>query len=146
MPIAFRHRQLPGYRPRHRRQARRRRFDIVVNYRTTAEAAGEALAHVEAGGRRAIAVQADVADPAQLRGLFQTTEDHFGRLDAFVGNAAAAINAPIADMTDDDFDHMWRTNTPRDQGLCGTPRSPRSMRAPTRTCAWSWRVTSSAHH
>jgi 3-oxoacyl-[acyl-carrier protein] reductase len=86
-------------------------FDIVVNYRIAAEAAHEVVAKVETAGRRAIAVQADVADPAQLRGLFQTTADYFGSLDAFVGNAAAAINAPIADMTDDDFDHMWHTNT-----------------------------------
>lgn len=86
-------------------------FDIVVNYRTAAESAHEVVAKVEAAGRRAVAVQADVADPAQLRGLFQTTAEHFGGIDAFVGNAAASITSPIADMADDDFDHMWRTNT-----------------------------------
>ncbi|TCB88746.1 SDR family oxidoreductase [Micromonospora zingiberis] len=86
-------------------------FDIVVNYHTAAAAAAETVRHVEALDRKAIAVPADVADPRELRTLFQTTEDHFGGIDVFVGNAATATNAAIADTSDDEFDRMWRTNT-----------------------------------
>ncbi|MGN9788509.1 SDR family oxidoreductase [Nonomuraea sp. ZG12] len=86
-------------------------FDIVVNYRDEARAADEVVEHVEAAGRKAVAVRADVADPDELRELFRVTEERFGGLNAFVGNAATIRPAAVADTSDEDFDLMWRTNT-----------------------------------
>ncbi|WSA50033.1 SDR family oxidoreductase [Nonomuraea fuscirosea] len=56
-------------------------------------------------------VRADVADPGELRGLFQVPEERFGGLDVFVGNAATVRYAAVADISDEHFDLMWRTNT-----------------------------------
>jgi 3-oxoacyl-[acyl-carrier protein] reductase len=86
-------------------------FDIVVNYCNDARAADEVVKHVEAAGRRAVAVRADVADPDELRELFRVTEERLGSLDAFVGNAATVRHTAVADTSDEDFDIMWRTNT-----------------------------------
>lgn len=62
-------------------------YALCLNYCQHAEAA-EALAKqiVEAGGQ-AIAVQADVADEAQVLQLFARLDRHFGRLDVLVNNA-----------------------------------------------------------
>ncbi|WP_435158838.1 SDR family oxidoreductase [Amycolatopsis sacchari] len=85
-------------------------FDVVVNHRSNAEAARKVVLDVESAGRKAIAVQADVGAPEGLRDLFRATEEHFGRLDVFVGNAAATVLSPIAEISDADFDLLWRTN------------------------------------
>ncbi|MEV0159639.1 SDR family oxidoreductase [Nonomuraea fuscirosea] len=101
-------------------------FDIVVNYRDDAGAADEVVERVEAAGRRAVAVRADVADPGELRGLFQVPEERFGGLDVFVGNAATVRYAAVADISDEDFDLMWRTNTRAT--LIGIREAARGMR------------------
>ena len=60
---------------------------VVVNYaRGRAEA--EALVRtIEAGGGKAIAVQADIADPAGIAALFDAGEKAFGGIDILVNNA-----------------------------------------------------------
>ena len=49
---------------------------------------GAELAHrIEAGGGRAMFVQVDVTDEAQVRDAMQAVEQRFGRLDILVNNA-----------------------------------------------------------
>ncbi|MGQ4615024.1 SDR family oxidoreductase [Nocardia sp. R7R-8] len=69
------------------------------------------MATIEADGGQAVAAQADVTDPAQLTGLFETAEQHFGGLDILVNNVGTATVGPIAEATDDEFDLMFTTNT-----------------------------------
>jgi 3-oxoacyl-[acyl-carrier protein] reductase len=85
--------------------------DVVVNYRSDRPAALEVVAAVEAAGRRAVALAADVAAPDQLRGLFDAAERHYGGIDIVVGNVGLARFAPIADTSDTDYDQMFATNT-----------------------------------
>ncbi|MEV6335310.1 SDR family oxidoreductase [Nocardia vinacea] len=84
---------------------------VVVNYHSDRSAAEQVVATIEAGGGQAVAAQADVADPAQLTGLFETAEQHFGGLDILVNNVGTATFSPIAEATDDEFDLMFTTNT-----------------------------------
>jgi 3-oxoacyl-[acyl-carrier protein] reductase len=84
---------------------------VLVNYRVDREAADKVVATITAGGGRAVAVQADVADADQLRGLFAAAEEHFGRLDVVVSNAGIGSTVPIAQATDADFDTVFATNT-----------------------------------
>ncbi len=61
---------------------------VVVNYRRSKEGA-EALA-AELGEGKAVALQADVTDPAQVRALFEATRAHFDApISAVVNNALA---------------------------------------------------------
>jgi 3-oxoacyl-[acyl-carrier protein] reductase len=84
---------------------------VVVNYQTNEEAAAKVVASIEANGGHAVAARADVVDPQQLRGLFDTAEQHFGGLDILVNNVGIGSFAPIAMATDEEFDKIFATNT-----------------------------------
>jgi 3-oxoacyl-[acyl-carrier protein] reductase/meso-butanediol dehydrogenase/(S,S)-butanediol dehydrogenase/diacetyl reductase len=61
-------------------------------------------AEIEAMGRKALAVEADVTDKAEVQRLIDETSAKFGRLDIIVNNAgvpSGAGDAPILDMDDD---------------------------------------------
>ncbi|MBT8446234.1 MAG: SDR family NAD(P)-dependent oxidoreductase, partial [Gammaproteobacteria bacterium] len=51
---------------------------VVVNYRASATAAGEVVRAIETGGGKAVAIQADVSDAAQVDALLAATRAHFG--------------------------------------------------------------------
>ena len=62
-------------------------YDVAVNYTANAAAAQQVVAQVRDLGRRAIAVQADVADEAQGLAMFARIDAELGRLTALVNNA-----------------------------------------------------------
>ncbi len=69
------------------------------------EAAGAEIAQPGSAGRQALAVPADVTDPASVRGLFAAIRERFGRLDLLFNNAG--INAPGVPLDALSFEH-WR--------------------------------------
>ena len=73
--------------------------DVVVNYSSKAEAAARIVKDIEAMGRRAIAVHANVAKEADVEAMFQRTIETFGKLDILVANAGLQRDAPIDQMT-----------------------------------------------
>jgi NAD(P)-dependent dehydrogenase (short-subunit alcohol dehydrogenase family) len=62
-------------------------YDLCLNFHRRQDAAEALLAELGAAGARAIAVEADVADEAQVAGLFAALDAEFGRLDVLVNNA-----------------------------------------------------------
>jgi NAD(P)-dependent dehydrogenase (short-subunit alcohol dehydrogenase family) len=66
------------------RLAGQRGYDVAVNYTRDAAAAE---ADVTAVGGRAVAIRADVGDPAQVRDLFAAVDRQLGTVDAFFSNA-----------------------------------------------------------
>ncbi|WP_296217416.1 SDR family oxidoreductase [Pseudomonas sp. UBA2684] len=62
-------------------------YAVCLNYRQQRSAAEALAAEIVAAGGQAIAVQADVADEAQVLRLFASVEQHFARLDVLVNNA-----------------------------------------------------------
>ncbi len=60
---------------------------VVVNYASNAAAAQAVVQQIQASGGTALALQADVADEAQVLAMFAQVDAHFGRLDALVNNA-----------------------------------------------------------
>lgn len=62
-------------------------FDVAVNFARDATAAEHVAAQVRARGRRALVLQADVADEAAVVGLFATIDREWGPLGALVNNA-----------------------------------------------------------
>ena len=85
-------------------------FAVTVNYLTNAELAAQVVRDIEAAGGRAIARQADVADPAAVRALFDANEQAFGGVDVVISNAAIMNVAPFAQFEDAAFDRMIATN------------------------------------
>lgn len=62
-------------------------YDVALSYVRNKQAAEAVVEAVESHSGRGLAVQADVAVEADIINLFATTQQAFGRLDAFVNNA-----------------------------------------------------------
>src|SRR6266516_1607586 len=69
------------------RLAAERGHDVCVNFRTNEAAANAVVADVRAAGRRAIAVQADVASEPDVVRLFETVDATLGIVAGLVNNA-----------------------------------------------------------
>lgn len=63
-------------------------YDVALSYVSSASAAQAVAADVRKLGRRALAMQADSADPVQVARLFDAIDGEFGRIDVLVNNAA----------------------------------------------------------
>jgi 3-oxoacyl-[acyl-carrier protein] reductase len=85
-------------------------FAIVVNYSGQAAPAEALVAKIEQAGGRALAAQADVADPVAVHGLFDAAEAAFGGVDVLVNNAGIMSLAPIAETEDEAFDRQIAVN------------------------------------
>jgi len=70
------------------RLAASRGYDVCVNYRNNKDAAAGVVADVEAAGRRAIAVAADVSIEADVVRMFADCDRRLGAITALVNNAA----------------------------------------------------------
>ncbi|GLX13007.1 short-chain dehydrogenase [Pseudomonas straminea] len=62
-------------------------YRVVINYQRNREAADALVEAITTTGGEALAVQADVADEAQVRRLFTEVDARLGRLDVLVNNA-----------------------------------------------------------
>lgn len=69
------------------RLAARRGYAVGVNYHAQAGAAQAVVDAIRADGGRAVALQADVSQEAQVLRMFQALDDELGRIDALVNNA-----------------------------------------------------------
>ena len=78
-------------------------YQVVLNYLHSAEKA-QALAARWPG--RALAVGADVADPAQVGAMFDAAEEAFGGVDVLVCNAGFAAQKLFTDVTDGEWRRM----------------------------------------
>ena len=83
---------------------------VVVNYASNADAADALAARIKAGGGRAIAVKADVSDPAAVAALFKAASEAFGGVDVLVNNAGIMTLKPVADTEDAVFDQHVAVN------------------------------------
>jgi 3-oxoacyl-[acyl-carrier protein] reductase len=72
---------------------------VVVNARTSAAQAEAVASGIVARGGRAIAVMADVTQPHAAADLVRAAVEDFGRLDIVVNNAALRMDAPVEDVT-----------------------------------------------
>ncbi len=85
-------------------------MQIIVNYAGNPRKAEAVVALIEAAGGRATAVQADVADAVAVRSLFDTAESVFGPVDVLVNNAGLSKTAPLAEVTDADYERLIAVN------------------------------------
>lgn len=83
---------------------------VVVNYRAGVDAAAAVVNEIESGGGRALAVQADVAQSADVERLVKTTTDTFSSLDILVNNAGITRDNLLLRMKDDEWDAVFETN------------------------------------
>src|SRR5271155_1899200 len=83
---------------------------VVVNYASSKEGADRVVGEIVRKGGKAIAVQANVANQADIQRLFSETKKAFGQLDILVNNAGIYEFAPIEDVTAEHFHKMFDLN------------------------------------
>jgi 3-oxoacyl-[acyl-carrier protein] reductase len=85
-------------------------FAVVVNYAGNATKADEVVAEIKATRRQAIAVQADVANAADVDRLFKEAVDTFDGINMVVNCAGIMPLSPIAGGDLELFDKVIATN------------------------------------
>ena len=79
--------------------------DVVVNYVTHPETADEVVREIEAMGRRAVALKADVSKEDEVERMFAAAVAQFGTLHIVVSNAGLQRDSAFDEMTLD----QWNT-------------------------------------
>ncbi len=83
---------------------------VGVNYRKDSEGAERVVEGIESGGGSALAIQADVSDPAAADKLFTALEEHFGSVLVLVNNAGMRADGLSPQLEDDAWDRVLETN------------------------------------
>ena len=91
--------------------AARQGWAVAVNYTANSLAADEVVRQIRAAGGRAMAVQADVADEAQVLRMFKQVDAKLGRLTGLVNNAGVVdVTARVEDMSVARWKRMFDIN------------------------------------
>ena len=85
-------------------------FSVVVNYAGNSAQASAVVDEIRAAGGDAVAIQADIANPKQVKALFEKTIEAFGAVDVVVNNAGIMPLSPIAKGEVETFDKVIATN------------------------------------
>ncbi len=83
---------------------------VAVNYAGSKAAAEKVAAEIEAAGGRAIAVQANVADPSSIGPLVDAVTAKFGPIDILVNNAGVYEFGPLEQITPEHFHKQFDLN------------------------------------
>lgn len=91
--------------------AARQGYAVAVNYSANSLAADEVVRQIRQGGGQAMAVQADVAEEAQVVAMFEKIDAKFGRLTALVNNAGVVDQTTrVEAITLDRLQRMFAVN------------------------------------
>src|SRR6185437_3380445 len=85
--------------------------DVAITYRDSAEQAAKTVCELEALGVRAFAVRAEIRQPESIREAITRVAAEFGRLDILVNNAGRFETAALEDISVEQWDAMFETNT-----------------------------------
>src|SRR5690625_4413501 len=84
--------------------------NVAVNYAGNEEKAQEVVEEIEQLGVKAIKIQADVANEADVKAMIKEVINEFGSLDVLVNNAGANKDNLIMRMKEEEFDQVINTN------------------------------------
>ena len=85
-------------------------FDVAVNYASRKDGAVRTVGAIDAVGRKAIAVRADVSQVLEVRRMVAETVAGLGRLDVLVNNAGVYERVLFDDTRPEDWDRRIATN------------------------------------
>lgn len=85
-------------------------YDMVVHYHASAAPAREVCREVEALGRRAVAVQGDLAGSEGAEAVVRAAAEAYGRLDLLVNSAASFESRPLLDVDEAEWDRVMALN------------------------------------
>jgi glucose 1-dehydrogenase len=84
--------------------------DVIINYLTKPVDAEAVAEEIRSSGQRAITVQADVSDEAQVLAMFASAVREFGTVDILVSNAGMERNAAFHEMSAGEWDTVISVN------------------------------------
>jgi glucose 1-dehydrogenase/3-oxoacyl-[acyl-carrier protein] reductase len=91
--------------------------DVAVNCISGAQAAEDVAAWIRSKGRRAITVQADVADRGAVEAMVERVWNELGPIDVLVNNAGIETIVPFLDLTDEQWTRLTDVNL-RGEWMC----------------------------
>jgi len=84
--------------------------DVLVNYNSDEPGAIETKRRIEEHGGKAVLCKADVSKESEVRTMFESMIDSFGRIDICVPNSAIQLNANVDDMTTEEWQRVIDVN------------------------------------
>jgi 3-oxoacyl-[acyl-carrier protein] reductase len=84
--------------------------DVAITYERSADRAAEVVREIQARGRKAIAIQANSADPAAVKKSVDEAAETLGGLDILVNNAGIALFDTIANFSVENIDALLNIN------------------------------------
>jgi 3-oxoacyl-[acyl-carrier protein] reductase len=103
---------------------------VAISYRSNDAAAEEAAEEVRGAGVRCELFKGDVAEPGDVKALFDGVTEAFGRVDILVNNAGVTRDNLMMRMKEEEFDEVLRTN------LKGTYLCTRAAMRPMVRARW----------
>ena len=84
--------------------------DVVINYGRNSESANKIVEEIKSDGGNAIAIGADVSKEEDVERMFAQTIETFGTVDILVNNAGLQRDAPIDELSLDDWNKVIAVN------------------------------------
>ncbi len=86
-------------------------YDIVINYARSKSAALETAKQLEQLGSSVLVVKSNVGKVEKVKEMFQQIDEHFGRLDVLVNNAASGVLRPLMELKESHWDWTLDINS-----------------------------------
>jgi len=86
-------------------------YDIVVNYARSKEAALQTASEIEALGRKAFVVKANIGKVEKIQEMFAQIDEAFGRVDVLINNAASGVLRPALELEESHWDWTMDINS-----------------------------------
>lgn len=85
-------------------------FSVAVHYSNSGAKAEAVVERISKNGGKALAVQADLSKLSDIKKLFDSTLEHFGRIDAVINNAGIIIYKTLEQISEEEFDSLFAVN------------------------------------
>lgn len=85
--------------------------DVAITYRESADDAARTVCELQALGVRAAAIHTNLREPESIRESVARVAAEFGRIDILVNNAGRFETADMAEISVEQWDAMFQTNT-----------------------------------
>jgi 3-oxoacyl-[acyl-carrier protein] reductase len=83
---------------------------VVVNYSSSKPGADKVVSEITTKGGKAVAIQANISEKADIERLFTETKKAFGKVDILVNNAGIYEFSPLENVTEEHFHKQFNLN------------------------------------
>lgn len=88
-----------------------RGYNLVINYLRNRKAAEETKKLLNEKGADVLLVRCNVGEPEKIRQMFSEIDQHYGRLDVLINNAASGVLRPLMELEENHWDWTMNINS-----------------------------------